>query len=145
MVIPTSLKEAVIWPLLKKTNPGLRGLFQLLPNYPLLGKVIEMVVGIQLQMLLDEADYLDPFQLWAQTRISLCIPDRGPPSREEQGCVTLMILLNLLVASDVIDHCNILDCLYESAAEGTVLWCFHFCLQGRFQKVALGECALTLC
>ena len=32
-------------------------------NFPYLGKVLEQVVAGQLQALLDETDFLDPFQL----------------------------------------------------------------------------------
>ena len=60
----TTLEEAVIWPLLKKPNldPRLVVNYQPVANLPYLGKVLEWVVAGQLQVLLDETDFLDPFQ-----------------------------------------------------------------------------------
>ena len=63
-VVPGSLKEAVVRPLLKKSSLDLENLSNYRPvaNVPFLGKVLEQVVAGQLQTLLDETDYLDPFQ-----------------------------------------------------------------------------------
>ncbi|KAF7238280.1 Raftlin, partial [Varanus komodoensis] len=63
--VPTPLKEVVIQPILKKAslNPEVAVNFRLVANIPFLGKVLEQVVAGQLQTLLDEMDYLDPFSL----------------------------------------------------------------------------------
>lgn len=52
--------------LLKKPSLGTTILdnFWLVSNLPLWGKMIEKVVAQQLQSILEEANYLDPFQLW---------------------------------------------------------------------------------
>ncbi|XP_061453461.1 uncharacterized protein LOC133370741 [Rhineura floridana] len=62
--MPTLLKEAVIRPLLKKPSlhPAGPNNFCPVSTLPFLGKVIERVVASQLQVFLDESDYLDPFQ-----------------------------------------------------------------------------------
>ena len=63
-VVPITLKEAVIRPLLKKPNldPRLVVNYRPVANLPYLDKVLEQVVAGQLQALLDETDFLDPFQ-----------------------------------------------------------------------------------
>ena len=59
-----SLKEAVIRPLLKKPNldPEDVNNYRPVANIPFLGKVLERVFAGKLQALLNEMDYLDPFQ-----------------------------------------------------------------------------------
>ncbi|KAF7238948.1 N-terminal EF-hand calcium-binding protein 3 [Varanus komodoensis] len=62
--VPAPLKEVVIRPVLKKVSldPEMATNYRPVANIPFLGKVLERVVAGQLQALLDETDYLDPFQ-----------------------------------------------------------------------------------
>ncbi|KAF7246310.1 Tyrosine-protein kinase Yes, partial [Varanus komodoensis] len=62
--VPSSLKEAVVRPVLKKAplDPEVAANYRPVTNIPFLGKVLEQVVAGQLQAFLDETHYLDPFQ-----------------------------------------------------------------------------------
>ncbi|KAF7246328.1 GREB1-like protein [Varanus komodoensis] len=62
--IKPKVMEAVIRPVLKKASldPEMATNYRRGANIPFLGKVLERVVAGQLQALLDETDYLDPFQ-----------------------------------------------------------------------------------
>ncbi|KAF7245591.1 Eukaryotic translation initiation factor 3 subunit M, partial [Varanus komodoensis] len=62
--VPSSLKEAVVRPVLKKASldPDVAVNYRPVANILFLGKVLERVVAGQLQAFLDETDYLDPFQ-----------------------------------------------------------------------------------
>ena len=60
-MVPASLKEAVIRPHLKKPNLDVNN-YRPVANIPFLGKVLEWVVAGQFQELLNEMDYLNPFQ-----------------------------------------------------------------------------------
>ncbi|KAF7247621.1 RNA-directed DNA polymerase from mobile element jockey [Varanus komodoensis] len=62
--VPTRLKEVVIRPILKKAflDPEVAANFRPVANILFLGKVLEQVVAGKPQALLDETDYLDPFQ-----------------------------------------------------------------------------------
>ena len=63
---PGGLKEAVVWPLLKKPSLDLQDPANYHPvsRLPFLGKVVEWVVAVrdQLWAFLEETSVLDPFQ-----------------------------------------------------------------------------------
>uniref|UniRef100_A0A8D2J284 Reverse transcriptase domain-containing protein n=1 Tax=Varanus komodoensis TaxID=61221 RepID=A0A8D2J284_VARKO len=111
-------------------------------NIPFLGKVLERVVAGQLQALLDETDYLDPFQSGFR-------PGYGTESAlvalyddlcwEDRGSASLLVLLDLSAAFDTIDHGILLDRLAGLGVRGTALRWFRSYLNGRFQKVVLGD------
>lgn len=63
-MVPACLMETVVRPHLKKPSPDLENLsnYQLVANVPFLGKVLEWVVMDQIQALLNETEFLDPFQ-----------------------------------------------------------------------------------
>ncbi|KAF7250944.1 RNA-directed DNA polymerase from mobile element jockey [Varanus komodoensis] len=86
-------------------------------NILFLGKVLERVVAGQLQALLDETDYLDPFQSGFR-------PGYGTES-------ALVALYN--------DLCREKDKGTGLGVRGTALRWFCSCLNGRFQKVVLGD------
>ncbi|KAF7245513.1 putative RNA-directed DNA polymerase from transposon BS [Varanus komodoensis] len=111
-------------------------------NIPFLGKVLERAVAGQLQALLDETDYLDPFQ-------SSFRPGYGPESalvalyddlcrEKDRGSASLLVLLDLSAAFDTIDHGILLDRLAGLGVGGTALQWFRSYLNGRFQKRRCG-------
>ncbi|KAF7247959.1 putative RNA-directed DNA polymerase from transposon BS [Varanus komodoensis] len=143
--VPAPLKEAVVRPVLKKASldPEMATNYRPVANIPFLGKVLERVVAGQFQALLDETDYLDPLQ-------SSFRPGYGTESalvalyddlcrEKDRGSASLLVLLDLSAAFDTIDHGILLDRLAGLGVRGTALQWFHSYLNGRFQKVVLGD------
>ena len=104
-VVPGRLKEAVVRPLLKKSSLDRENLNNYRPvaNVPVLGKVLERMVEGQLQTLLNETDYLDPFQsgfrpgFGTGTAVVALYDDLC--QEKDRGSVTLLILLDLSAVS----------------------------------------------
>ncbi|KAF7254753.1 Formin-2, partial [Varanus komodoensis] len=143
--VPAPLKEAVVRPVLKKASldPEVAANYRPVANILFLGKVLEQVVAGQLQALLDETDYLDPFQ-------SSFIPGYGTESalvalyndlcrERDRGSASLLVLLDLSAAFDTINHGILLNRLAGLGVGGTAWWWFCSYLNGRFQKVVLGD------
>ncbi|KAF7251566.1 Zinc finger FYVE domain-containing protein 26 [Varanus komodoensis] len=112
-------------------------------NIPFLGKVLEQVMAGQLQALLDETDYLDPFQSGFRPRYgteSALVALYDDLCREkDRGSASLLVLLDLSAAFDTIDHGILLDRLAGLGVGGTALQWFRSYLNGRYQKVVLGD------
>ncbi|KAF7253392.1 ERI1 exoribonuclease 3 [Varanus komodoensis] len=112
-------------------------------NIPFLGKVLERVVAGQLQALLDETDYLDPFQSGFRpgysTESALVALYDDLCREKDRGSTSLLVLLDLSSAFDTIDHGILLDRLAGLGVGGTALQWFRSYLNGRFQKVVLGD------
>uniref|UniRef100_A0A8D2J9T3 Reverse transcriptase domain-containing protein n=1 Tax=Varanus komodoensis TaxID=61221 RepID=A0A8D2J9T3_VARKO len=112
-------------------------------NIPFLGKVLEWVVAGQLQALLDETDYLDPFQFGFTPGLgneSALVTLYDDLCRErDRGSASLLVLLELSAAFDTIDHGIFLDRLAGLGVGGTAWQRFCSYLDGRFQKVVLGD------
>ncbi|KAF7240874.1 putative RNA-directed DNA polymerase from transposon BS [Varanus komodoensis] len=105
--------------------------------------VLEWVVAGQLQALLDEIDYLDPFQSGFRpgygTESALVALYDGLCREKDRGSASLLVLLDLSAAFDTIDHGILLDRLAGVGVGGTVLQWFRSYLNDRFQKVVLGD------
>ncbi|KAF7250327.1 Microtubule-associated serine/threonine-protein kinase 4 [Varanus komodoensis] len=141
--IPAPIKEAVVRPVLKKASldPEMAANYRLVANIPFLGKVLERVVAGQLQALLEETDYLDPFQSGFRSGYgteSALVALYNDLCREGRGCVSLLVLLDLSAAFDTIDHGVLLDRLAGLGVGGTALQWFRSYLNDQFQKVVLG-------
>ncbi|KAF7249443.1 hypothetical protein EYD10_05220 [Varanus komodoensis] len=82
--------------------------YRLVANIPFLGKAFERVVAGQLQALLDETDYLDPFQSGFRpgygTESALVALYDDLCREKDMGSASLLVLLDLSVAFDTIDH-----------------------------------------
>ncbi|KAF7242353.1 putative RNA-directed DNA polymerase from transposon BS [Varanus komodoensis] len=143
--VPAPLKEAVVCPVQKKASldPEVAANYRPVANIPFLGKVLERVVAGQLQALLDETDYLDPFQSGFRPRYgteSALVTLYDDLCRErDMGSESLLILLDLSVAFDTIDHGILLNRLAGLGVGGTAWRWFRSYLNGRFQKVVLGD------
>ncbi|KAF7238180.1 Complement C1q-like protein 3 [Varanus komodoensis] len=102
--------EVVVRPVLKKASldPEMATNYRPVANIPFLGKVLERVVAGQLQALLNETDYLDPFQSSFRPRYgteSALVALYNDLCREkDRGSASLLVLLDLSVAFDTIDH-----------------------------------------
>ncbi|KAF7235057.1 hypothetical protein EYD10_18093, partial [Varanus komodoensis] len=108
--VPAPLKEAIVRPVLKKASldPEMATNYRPVANIPFLGKVLERVVTGQLQALLDETDYLDPFQSgfrpgYGTECASVALYD-DLCREKDRGSASLLVLLDLSVAFDTIDH-----------------------------------------
>ncbi|KAF7239088.1 Sodium-dependent phosphate transporter 2 [Varanus komodoensis] len=143
--VPAPLKEAVIRPVLKKASldPEMATNYRPVANIPFLGKLLERVVAGQLQALLDETDYLDPFQSGFRpgysTESALVALYDDLCREKDRGSAFLLVLLDLSAAFDTIDHGILLDRLAGLGVGGTALQWFRSYLNGRFQKVVLGD------
>uniref|UniRef100_A0A8D2Q3W3 Reverse transcriptase domain-containing protein n=1 Tax=Varanus komodoensis TaxID=61221 RepID=A0A8D2Q3W3_VARKO len=112
-------------------------------NIPFLGKVLEWVVEGQIQALLDETDYLDPFlsgfRPGYSTESALVAVYDDLCREKGRGSASLLVLLDLSAAFDTIDHAILLNRLAGLGVGGTALQWFRSYLSGRFQKVMLGD------
>ncbi|KAF7243518.1 putative RNA-directed DNA polymerase from transposon BS, partial [Varanus komodoensis] len=108
-----------------------------------LGKVLERVVAGQLQAFLDETDYLDPFQSGFRpgygTESALVALYDDLRRERDRGSASLLVLLDLPAAFDTIDHGILLNRLAGLGVGGTAWQWFCSYLNGRFQKVVLGD------
>ena len=97
-------------------------------NLPNLGKVLERVVARQLQALLDETDFLDPFQSGFRpgfgTETALVALYDDLCQERDRGSVTLLIPLDLSVAFHTIAHGVLLDRQSGLGVGGTALQWF---------------------
>ncbi|KAF7250970.1 Interleukin-1 receptor accessory protein-like 1, partial [Varanus komodoensis] len=143
--VPAPLKEAVIRPVLKKASldPEMATNYRPVANILFLGKVLEGVMVGQLQALLDESDYLDPFQSGFRpgygTESALVALYDDLCREKDRGSASLLVLLDLSVAFDTIDHSILLDRLAGLGVGGTALQWFRSYLNDHFQKVVLGD------
>ncbi|KAF7254198.1 hypothetical protein EYD10_01049 [Varanus komodoensis] len=143
--VPAPLKEAVVRPVLKKASldPEVATNYRPVANIPFLGKVLERVVVGQLQTLLDETDYLDPFQSGFRpgygTESALVALYDDLCREKDRGSASLLVLLDLSAAFDTIDHGILLDRLAGLGVGGTAWQWFRSYLNGQFQKVVLGD------
>ncbi|KAF7243701.1 Pleckstrin-likey domain-containing family M member 3 [Varanus komodoensis] len=107
--------ETVIRPILKKASldPEVAANFRPVANIPFLRKVLEWVVAGQLQALLDETDYLDPFQSGFRpgygTESALVALYNDLCMERNRGSASLLLLLDLSAAFNTIDHGPILS------------------------------------
>ncbi|KAF7238147.1 Sperm-associated antigen 17 [Varanus komodoensis] len=143
--VPAPLKEAVVRPVLKKASldPEVAANYRPVANIRFLGKVLEQVVVGPLQALLDETDYLDPFQSGFRpgygTESALVALYDDLCRERDRGSASLLVLLDLSAAFDTINHGILLNRLVGLGVGGTVWRWFRSYLNGRFQKVVLGD------
>ncbi|KAF7246401.1 Matrix metalloproteinase-16 [Varanus komodoensis] len=143
--VPAPLKEAVVQPVLKKASldSEMATNYRPVANIQFLGKVLERVVAGQLQALLDETDYLDPFQSGFRpgysTESALVALYDDLCREKDRGSASLLVLLDFSVAFDTINHGILLDRLAGLGVGGTAMQWFCSYLNGRLQKVVLGD------
>lgn len=142
--MPDSLKTGQVTPLLKKPGSDTSDLnnFRPVSNLPLLAKIMEKCVLIQLTQHLDSTSLLDPHQSGfrkgssTETAILNVIDDMHKSLDKGQCC--LLILLDLSAAFDTVDHKRLIRALQERAgAEEVVLQWFSSFLQNRTQSIKI--------
>ncbi|KAF7251650.1 RNA-directed DNA polymerase from mobile element jockey [Varanus komodoensis] len=103
-------KEVVVQLVLKKASldSEMATNYRPVANILFLGKVLERVVVGQLQALLNETDYLDPFQSGFRpgygTESALVALYDDLCREKDRGSASLLVLLDLSAAFDTIDH-----------------------------------------
>uniref|UniRef100_A0A8C6VP90 Reverse transcriptase domain-containing protein n=1 Tax=Naja naja TaxID=35670 RepID=A0A8C6VP90_NAJNA len=139
-----ALKEAVVRPLLKKPalDPAELNNFRPVSNLRFLAKVVKSVVAQQFPLFLEEADYLDPYQLgfrpgYSTERALVALMDDLLRARD-RGFSSVLVLLDLSAAFNTIDHGILLRRLGGLGVGGTVLQWFASFLSGRLQSVLAG-------
>ncbi|KAF7251014.1 Sex comb on midleg-like protein 2 [Varanus komodoensis] len=99
--------------------------------------------GEMITVLLDETDYLDPFQsgfrLGCGTESALVALYNDLCREKDRGNASLLVLPDLSAAFDTIDHGILLDRLAGLGVGGTALQWFRSYLNRRFQKVMLED------
>lgn len=118
-------------------------------NLPLLAKVTEKVLAVQLQTLPDDTGYLDPFQssFWLEYRTETILAALVDDLRQglDKEKATILDLLDLLAIFDTADHSILLDFLVVLGTESAAFQWFLSFLSEHIQNVVLGKLCLTTC
>ena len=108
--LPSSLKNAVLTPLLKKPNLDheVLGNFRPISNFKVISKVIEKVVAVRLQAYLDFNQLTEPLQsaykLFHSCETALvCVHNDILRVIDNCHCV-MLLLLDLCAAFDTVEH-----------------------------------------
>ena len=144
--VPTSLKTAVIKPLLKKPSldPEAPANYRPISNLPFLSKVLEKVVSAQLHNHLITDSLYEKFQSGFRsghsTETALVRVTNDLPMTADAGSPSLLILLDLTAAFDTVDHHILLHRLHYSIglSDTTLAW-FTSYLSDRTEYVSLGD------
>ena len=141
-IVPSSMKSAVIKPLLKKENLDCNILKNYRPvsNLTFLSKVLERVVAKQLKEYMSNNNLQEPFQSaykqYHSTESALLMVHNDILCAMENQGVTLLVLLDLSSAFDTIDHPVLLSRLqHHLGINGTILAWFESYLSDRTQCV----------
>ena len=141
-IVPSSMKSAVIKPLLKKENLDCNILKNYRPvsNLTFLSKVLEHVVAKQLKEYMSNNNLQEPFQSaykqYHSTESALLMVHNDILCAMENQGVTLLVLLDLSSAFDTIDHPVLLSRLqHHLGINGTILAWFESYLSDRTQCV----------
>ena len=144
-VFPQDLKVALVKQLLKKANLELIGKnYRLVSNLEFMGKTIEHVVTSQLTQHISENSLLQPMQSAYRsghsTEIALLKVKADLLHATDHQEVVCLILLDLSLAFDTVDHCMLLWRLEVCfGIKETALEWIRSYLTGRTQKVSVGK------
>ncbi|XP_056006829.1 uncharacterized protein LOC130050609 [Ostrea edulis] len=138
---PTSFKEAIVTPLLKKASldPDIPKNYRPVSNPAYLSKLIEKVVAAHIQTYLSENNLLEPFQsAYRQGHITetalLRVHNDVVFVIGEQKAV-LLVQLDVSTAFDTVDNLRLLQILKDLGIKNTVLTWFASYLTNRTQIV----------
>jgi hypothetical protein len=140
--VPTSMKVAIVTPLLKKENLDLSVISNYRPvsNLSFISKVLEKIVKQQLTSYLESNNLLPIFQSAYRanhsTETALLRLYSDLVATADVGKVSLLALLDLSAAFDTVDHVILLERLsIEFGLNGLVLQWFKSYLSDRYQMV----------
>ncbi len=142
--IPKTFKLAVIKPLIKKPqlDPSELANYRPISNLPFMSKILEKVVSAQLCSFLQKNDLCEEFQSGFRPRHStetaLVKITNDLLLASDQGCISLLVLLDLSAAFDTIDHDILVDRLQNyTGIQGQALRWFRSYLSDRYHFVYL--------
>ena len=143
--VPSSFKQAVVQPILKKPNldPSLPNNYRPISKLPFVSKVLEKVVANQLNTFLNDNKIHDKFQSGFRkhhsTESALLRVSNDIMMASDAGDCVVLVLLDLSAAFDTVDHAIMLDRLREWVGiSGSALQWFASYLSGRSFSVAVG-------
>uniref|UniRef100_A0AAR2KHK1 Reverse transcriptase domain-containing protein n=1 Tax=Pygocentrus nattereri TaxID=42514 RepID=A0AAR2KHK1_PYGNA len=144
--VPKAFKLAVIKPLIKKPNldPSVLSNYRPISNLPFISKILEKAVAQQLGSYLQRNQIYEKFQSGFRphhsTETALVKITNDLLLAADQGCVSLLVLLDLSAAFDTIDHNILLERLEKMVGiTGTALSWFKSYLTDRFQFVRVNN------
>ena len=142
---PDDLKVALVRPLLKKINLDcIQKNYRPVSNLQFIGKLIERAVKIQLNEHITTNNLMEPMQsayrVGHSTEIALIKVKAGILNAIDNNEVVCLVLLDLSVAFDTVDHQILLERLKNMfGLTGLVINWITSYLSGRFQKVVVGD------
>ena len=147
-IFPESLKIAKIIPIYKKDNQHITDNYRPVSLLPIISKIFEKVVFLQIYDYFTQNDLLYKSQygfrkLHSTELAALEFTDKIVSSLE-QGKLPLAIFLDLSKAFDTIDHEILLNKLSFYGINGKALDWFRSYLQKRKQYVQYGECISSM-
>uniref|UniRef100_A0A8C2JFA8 Reverse transcriptase domain-containing protein n=1 Tax=Cyprinus carpio TaxID=7962 RepID=A0A8C2JFA8_CYPCA len=142
--VPKPFKLAVIKPLIKKPqiDPSELANYRPISNLPFMSKILEKVVSAQLCSYLQKNDLYEEFQSGFRphhsTETALVKITNDLLLASDQGCISLLVLLDLSAAFDTIDHDILIDRLQNyTGIQGQALRWFRSYLSDRYNFVYL--------
>ena len=144
--MPTSLKHAIIKPLLKKLGLQLiEKNYRPVSNLPYLSKLIERAVAVQLMNHLKLNNLMDLYQsayrMFHSTETALLKVRNDILMEMDKRNTVMLVLLDLSAAFDTIDHGILIERLSKRCGlGGTVLSWFKSYISDRTQSVAINDC-----
>ncbi|KAI2651661.1 RNA-directed DNA polymerase from mobile element jockey [Labeo rohita] len=139
--VPKPFKLAVIKPLIKKPqlDPSELANYRPISNLPFMSKILEKVISAQLCSFLQKNDFFQSgFRPHHSTETALVKITNDLLLASDQGCISLLVLLDLSAAFDTIDHDILIDRLQNYAGiQGQALKWFRSYLSDRYHFVYL--------
>ena len=144
--VPQSFKVAAIKPLLKKPtlDPEVLANYRPISNLPFLSKVLEKVVADQLNEFLQNNSLFEMFQSGFRrhhsTESALVKVTNDLLIASDEGCLSVLVLLDLSAAFDTVDHQILIERLDTLIGiKGTALSWFRSYLSNRTQFVHVND------
>lgn len=144
--VPTSFKQAIVRPLIKKDGLDKNCLNNYRPvsNLSFMSKVLEKAVGKRLQQHLEMYNLMEKHQsayrIGHSTETALLKVTNDLLAQADKGNISALILLDLSAAFDTIDHSMLLSRMTEDLAiKGTALKWFQSYLSDRSQRVTVQD------
>ena len=144
-VFPEDLKQALVKPLLKKANLDLVDKnYQPVSNLEFVGKIIERAITDQLTHHIAKYNLMEPmksaYRMGHSTETALLKVKTNILRALDNQEVTCLVLLDLSVAFDMVDHQILINRLPSMfGISGCVLTLIRSYLTGRSQRVKVGE------